>query len=123
MAAADIRITAEPIDDQRCKFVVSVPVLVGGVGAGFGVDCGAGVELGADWVSVGGAAWVLWVVVAATGGGAAGGLRTVNVTLAVTPVRLWSLFARYTTSVCRPGRSGRRVAAPRSARRPSPASP
>jgi len=31
MAAADIRITAEPIDNQRCKFVVSVPVLEGGV--------------------------------------------------------------------------------------------
>src|SRR5690242_18728005 len=31
MATADIRITAEPIDDQRCKFVVSVPVLAGGV--------------------------------------------------------------------------------------------
>ncbi len=27
MEAAEIRITAEPIDDQRCKFVVSVPVL------------------------------------------------------------------------------------------------
>ncbi|HEV8380111.1 MAG TPA: NifU family protein [Gemmatimonadales bacterium] len=27
----DIRITAEPIDTQRCKFVVSVPVFVGGV--------------------------------------------------------------------------------------------
>ena len=31
MAAADLRITAEPIDNQRCKFVVSVPVLAGGV--------------------------------------------------------------------------------------------
>src|SRR2546422_7261825 len=31
MAPADIRITAEPIDNQRCKFVVSVPVLAGGV--------------------------------------------------------------------------------------------
>lgn len=29
--AADIRITAEPIDNHRCKFVVSVPVLAGGV--------------------------------------------------------------------------------------------
>ena len=28
---ADIRITAEPVDDQRCKFVVSVPVHAGGV--------------------------------------------------------------------------------------------
>jgi Fe-S cluster biogenesis protein NfuA len=28
---ADVRITAEPIDTQRCKFVVSVPVLAGGV--------------------------------------------------------------------------------------------
>src|SRR5882762_1540565 len=31
MAATDIRITAEPIDTQRCKFVISVPVLTGGV--------------------------------------------------------------------------------------------
>lgn len=31
MAATDVRITAEPIDDQRCKFVVNVPVLAGGV--------------------------------------------------------------------------------------------
>lgn len=31
MAATDIGITAEPIDNQRCKFVVSVPVLAGGV--------------------------------------------------------------------------------------------
>ena len=31
MATADIRITAEPIDNQRCKFVVNVPVLAGGV--------------------------------------------------------------------------------------------
>jgi len=31
MAATDIRITAEPIDNQRCKFVLSVPVLDGGV--------------------------------------------------------------------------------------------
>ena len=28
---ASIKITAEPIDNQRCKFVVSVPVLAGGV--------------------------------------------------------------------------------------------
>ncbi len=28
---ADVRITAEPIDTNRCKFVVSVPVLTGGV--------------------------------------------------------------------------------------------
>ncbi len=28
---ADVRITAEPIDNQRCKFVVNVPVLAGGV--------------------------------------------------------------------------------------------
>ena len=27
----EIRITAEPIDNQRCKFVVNVPVLAGGV--------------------------------------------------------------------------------------------
>src|SRR3954468_8096459 len=31
MDAASIKITAEPIDAQRCKFVVSVPVLAGGV--------------------------------------------------------------------------------------------
>ena len=31
MDAASISITAEPIDTQRCKFVVSVPVLAGGV--------------------------------------------------------------------------------------------
>lgn len=31
MEAASIKITAEPIDDHRCKFVVSVPVLAGGV--------------------------------------------------------------------------------------------
>src|SRR6266699_1213130 len=29
MEAAEIRITAEPIDNQRCKFVVSVPVWAG----------------------------------------------------------------------------------------------
>jgi Fe-S cluster biogenesis protein NfuA len=28
---AKVRITAEPIDNQRCKFVVNVPVLAGGV--------------------------------------------------------------------------------------------
>src|SRR3989441_13033609 len=28
---AEIRITAEPIDNNRCKFVVSEPVLAGGV--------------------------------------------------------------------------------------------
>ena len=31
MEAAEIRITAEPIDDQHCKFVVNVPVLAEGV--------------------------------------------------------------------------------------------
>ena len=31
MAETDIRITAEPIDENRCKFVVSQPVLTGGV--------------------------------------------------------------------------------------------
>ncbi|HLZ46778.1 MAG TPA: NifU family protein [Gemmatimonadales bacterium] len=31
METASIKITAEPIDDQRCKFVVSVPVLAGSV--------------------------------------------------------------------------------------------
>jgi len=31
MEAAEIRITAEPIDSHRCKFVVNVPVLTGAV--------------------------------------------------------------------------------------------
>jgi len=31
METAEIRITAEPIDNQRCKFVVNVPVLAEGV--------------------------------------------------------------------------------------------
>ncbi len=31
MDEAEIRITAEPIDNQRCKFMVSVPVFSGGV--------------------------------------------------------------------------------------------
>ena len=31
MSQVEIRITAEPIDNQRCKFVVNVPVLAGGV--------------------------------------------------------------------------------------------
>ncbi len=31
MDAAEIRITAEPIDNQRCKFVLNVPALAGGV--------------------------------------------------------------------------------------------
>lgn len=35
---AEIRITAEPIDNQRCKFVVSVPVLAGGVRRFTGAD-------------------------------------------------------------------------------------
>lgn len=34
----EIRITAEPIDNQRCKFVVSVPVLAGGVRRFSGAD-------------------------------------------------------------------------------------
>jgi NFU1 iron-sulfur cluster scaffold homolog, mitochondrial len=38
METAEIRITAEPIDDQRCKFVVSVPVLAGGVRRFTGAD-------------------------------------------------------------------------------------
>ena len=38
MAAADIRITAEPIDNNRCKFVVSEPVLAGGVRRFTGAD-------------------------------------------------------------------------------------
>jgi NFU1 iron-sulfur cluster scaffold homolog, mitochondrial len=31
MAAADVRITAEPVDNQRCKFISSEPLLAGGV--------------------------------------------------------------------------------------------
>ena len=31
MSAADVRITAEPIDNHRCKFVVSEPVHAAGV--------------------------------------------------------------------------------------------
>jgi Fe-S cluster biogenesis protein NfuA len=31
METAEVRITAEPIDNQRCKFVVNVPVLASGV--------------------------------------------------------------------------------------------
>jgi len=38
MAASDIRITAEPIDNNRCKFVVSEPVLAGGVRRFTGAD-------------------------------------------------------------------------------------
>ncbi len=37
-SAAEIRITAEPIDDQRCKFVLSVPVLSGSVRRFAGAD-------------------------------------------------------------------------------------
>ena len=38
METADIRITAEPIDNQRCKFVVNVPVLAEGVRRFSGAD-------------------------------------------------------------------------------------
>src|SRR3954469_9486016 len=38
MAATDVRITAEPIDTQRCKVVLSVPVLAGGVRRFTGAD-------------------------------------------------------------------------------------
>ena len=38
METAEIGITAEPIDNQRCKFVVSVPVLAGGVRRFTGAD-------------------------------------------------------------------------------------
>jgi NFU1 iron-sulfur cluster scaffold homolog, mitochondrial len=38
MAAAEIQITAEPIDTQRCKFVVNVPVFAGGVRRFSGAD-------------------------------------------------------------------------------------
>ena len=42
---ADVRITAEPIDTNRCKFVVSVPVLTGGVRRFSGVDDAKGSPL------------------------------------------------------------------------------
>src|SRR4030081_2268732 len=45
MAATDLRITAEPIDNQRCKFVVSVPVLAGGVRRFTGPDEATGSPL------------------------------------------------------------------------------
>jgi NFU1 iron-sulfur cluster scaffold homolog, mitochondrial len=45
MDANSIRITAEPIDNQRCKFVVSVPVLAGGVRRFSGPDEAAGSPL------------------------------------------------------------------------------
>ncbi|HWC75739.1 MAG TPA: NifU family protein [Gemmatimonadales bacterium] len=43
--APEIRITAEPIDNQRCKFVVSVPVLAGGVRRFASADDAAGSPL------------------------------------------------------------------------------
>ena len=45
MAASDIRITAEPIDTHRCKFVVSEPVLAGGVRRFAGADDAQGSPL------------------------------------------------------------------------------
>jgi NFU1 iron-sulfur cluster scaffold homolog, mitochondrial len=45
MEAAEIRITAEPIDDDRCKFVVSVQVLAGGVRRFSGSDEATGSPL------------------------------------------------------------------------------
>src|SRR5256712_3730515 len=45
MAAAEIGISAEPIDAQRCKFVVSVPGLAGGVGRFPGSDDAKGSPL------------------------------------------------------------------------------
>jgi Fe-S cluster biogenesis protein NfuA len=45
METAEIRITAEPIDNQRCKFVVSVPVLAGGVRRFTGPDDAKGSPL------------------------------------------------------------------------------
>ena len=45
MATTDVRITAEPIDNQRCKFVVSVPVLAGGVRRFTGPDEATGSPL------------------------------------------------------------------------------
>ena len=44
---AEIRITAEPIDNQRCKFVLSVPVLSGGVRRFAGADEAKGSPLAA----------------------------------------------------------------------------
>ena len=41
----DVRITAEPIDTNRCKFVVSVPVLAGGVRRFSGADDARGSPL------------------------------------------------------------------------------
>ena len=41
----DVRITAEPIDTNRCKFVVSVPVLAGGVRRFSGADDATGSPL------------------------------------------------------------------------------
>lgn len=38
MSQVEIRITAEPIDNQRCKFVVNLPVLEGGVRRFSGAD-------------------------------------------------------------------------------------
>src|SRR5712692_11947943 len=45
MAATDVGITAEPIDTQRCKFVLSVPVLAGGVRRFTGPDDAKGSPL------------------------------------------------------------------------------
>ena len=45
MAGTDIRITAEPIDTHRCKFVVSEPVLAGGVRRFAGADDAQGSPL------------------------------------------------------------------------------
>jgi len=45
MAAAEIGISAEPIDAQRCKFVVSVPVFAGGVRRFTGSDDAKGSPL------------------------------------------------------------------------------
>jgi NFU1 iron-sulfur cluster scaffold homolog, mitochondrial len=47
MAEPEIRITAEPIDNQRCKFVVSEPLLAGGVRRFAGPDEATGSPLAA----------------------------------------------------------------------------
>jgi Fe-S cluster biogenesis protein NfuA len=45
MDATEIRITAEPVDDNRCKFVVSQPVFAGGVRRFTGPDDAPGSPL------------------------------------------------------------------------------
>ena len=56
MEAAEIRITAEPIDNQRCKFVASVPVLTGGVRRFTGADEAKGSPLAEEIFAIPGLA-------------------------------------------------------------------